>query len=682
MNHAGRTGSRPRAAGRAGARAARRGGALALLLAGLVPAVATARPVSWPTELDRLAEVLAPPPDGSSAPRPAAAQRSAATIALRDLPPALATPAVLRALDDPAHQVRLAAIDTCAQLGVRACAERLANLARSDNSPAVRISALGTLAALDPAAAVPTLVAVVGEGAPDHRAEALRLLGEIAPALGRPASIPRAVARRVADPVAHVRAAAAAALGTASGPDAAVLLVPLLDDPAPDVQKEAALALARLDVTRIIPLLAERLRQNADRSVHWTFLTALARLSSPRAEAVLLAALDAPPENFGPVQILSILRDRPTPSPALARAVAERLAHRGSWSDTVRRAAVATLAAYGETGAHAARAVLPQAPPSVAALLRPVTAMPGVLRGARDATARKPDVLARVDLVPPPGLTHGPLRERLWAAVRPGAGAPSPRGFWAAPGAGAETAALLARTAAPASPPTRLDRRDRRRLVRLVSTGRPPPGTACLALLALARPGERPPAARTQARRRRVLLSALASPSPLVRACAAATGRLGPGARLALAADPSRAVRTMAVAAGGTQTRALVRAVHHHARATASPPVPARAPGDRARGPWLTPEPRPPPGFPAPVYGRDFRDPVASLLLDGRTASIQPSPPRPAGPLAATTDPSTARAHPALLIPLGATFVLVTPCSAAFPVPAAPAPSLDTIPVQ
>lgn len=681
MNQAGRTGSIARVAGRAGARAARWGRALTLLVAGLVPPAA-ARPMSWPTELDRLAEVLAPPPDGSSAPRPRVAQRSAAAVALRDLPPAVATPVVLGALDDPAPQVRLAAIDTCARLDVRACAERLADLARKDGSPAVRITALGTLAALDPTAAVPTLTAVVGEGAPDHRAEALRLLGEIAPALGRPASIPRTIARRVADPVAHVRAAAAAALGAAGSPDAAVLLVPLLDDPAPDVQKEAALALARLDVPRIVPLLAERLRQNADRSVHWTFLTALARLSSPRAEAVLLAALDAPPENFGPVQILAILRDRPTPSPALARAVAERLAHRTSWSDTVRQAAVATLAAYGEAGARAARAVLPQAPPSVATLLRPVTAVPGVLHGASGATTTEADALTRVDLVPPSGLTHGPLRERLWAAVRPGAGARPPRGFWATPGAGAETAAFLARAAAPVDPPILLAPHERRRLAHLALADRTPPGTACLALLALARLDESAPASRTHARHRTLARSALASPSPLVRACAAALGPLGSGMRLAMAADPSRAVRAMAAAAGGAQTRALVRAVHHHARAVGGAPVPTTAPGDRARGPWLTPEPRPPPGFPAPIDGHDIRNPVASLLRDGRVTNLQPSPPPPAGPLTTATDPSTARAHPALLVPLGATYLLVTPSSTTFPIPTASTPAPDTIPVQ
>ncbi|RMG98422.1 MAG: HEAT repeat domain-containing protein [Deltaproteobacteria bacterium] len=651
-------------------------GSVALALAAAVGGAASARAAptqpTWPTEIERLVEVLRTARDEGK-PRPAVSQRLTAVRALSTFPAEVSGAHLAAALADPSPQVRLAAIDGCERVLSTPCAPGLTKLSREDPSAHVRIAAMGTLAALAPAEAARVLTEAFDDRAAELRAEALRLFGELGPfAAGHGTNAAVAVARRLTDPVAAVRAQAAAALGRIGGPSAPALLLPLLSDPAPDVQKAAATALARLDAPDVVGALAAGLEQRADRSVHWVFLEALARLSDPRAEDVLLAAIDLPPEDFGPVQVLRAIADRPAPSLRLARAIADGLAHRGDWSPAVRRAAAEALLRFGAVGANAAKAAAEGAPPSRAAALRRIVAAHDVLRGtasgfggiaqsstrgdeATDAATTCPDAEARPR---PPwretggvGPLQGPLRERLRRAVAASSLAEDDlaalEAFLAAPYRADVAAPLLAHFATVA--PHRLSRATVHRLGALVRTPTTPPGVACLSLLSVMRGA-------TRADRdlvRGLVEAAFASPSPSLRACAVASATDRPAS-----GRPPRHPIDLDTASAVAATRAAA------ARAP-------RAPGGSPAFPRILPAPTPRPGIRA-FAGGDGRGPAGfpDLLLG---AVVRPVAGRsdPGSPVRRVRWPEVCRAVAIPKIPLGSTYFSVVPAGSAPAVDAA-----------
>jgi HEAT repeat protein len=215
-----------------------------------------------------------------------------------------AVPALVKALDDRDEEVRRGALASLRSFGaaVRPSTPRLVELAKGDPGEAVRREALGLLAGLRAAEAVPLLVAALSDPDPAARAEAARGLGLLGPKATDPAAVEgllnlvrpgqpdavraaavealQSVARdsedvhRVLvdevladDPSPTVRAQVMAGLRTANDKDRVDVLIKSLDDPSPQIRLLAGAGLARIGVDddRAIPALC-RAAAKADES--------------------------------------------------------------------------------------------------------------------------------------------------------------------------------------------------------------------------------------------------------------------------------------------------------------------------------------------------------------------------------------------------------------------------------
>lgn len=251
----------------------------------------------WPDVPERLERRL-------SSTDPTARARAARELATLGV--ARATPLVLRALDDPDVDVRLAAAQVAVRLRVPATDAVASWLGERD----ARLRA----AACD-----------VAQAAPDPRAV-------------------QPLARALADVDQHVRTACVEALGASGSPEAVAPLSGKLDDSAPNVRARVARALGKLgDPRAVVPLVGKA--QDSVPEVREAVVRALGDLGDARAtQALLLAVRDDVPE----VRVEALA--------ALGRLRAEEATSTIAPLSLERNAAVrgAALAALGRIGSPAA----------------------------------------------------------------------------------------------------------------------------------------------------------------------------------------------------------------------------------------------------------------------------------------------------------------------------------------
>lgn len=186
-----------------------------------------------------------------------------------------------RALADPVHSVRIAALNalgTKVSPGLRAL---LVRLSKSDEG-VIHIFALAALARLGQADAVDEIASEASLPDAELRMAALGVLGQ----LQRPASL-RILSQSVYDPDPSVRAFAVGALGDLGNPKAEPALLHALEDEDPRVRRVAAASLGRLKLSQTRPLLVQAARDPVD-LVRVGAVEGLLRLGDP--DAVLLAA--------------------------------------------------------------------------------------------------------------------------------------------------------------------------------------------------------------------------------------------------------------------------------------------------------------------------------------------------------------------------------------------------------
>ena len=218
-------------------------------------------------------------------------------------------PALLHALEDHDHDVRLVAARSLGRMKLQAAEEALVGvLGKHDQAVSARIAAI--CIEMGPRTA-PLLIKTMRDGSPKARFWAARILGEI----GDPRSV-RSLGDAVLDADPEVRSAASWALGRLADPSAAMLVEPLLHDPVWYVRAHAADTLGRIGgatyTTRLASALGDRswwVRRNA--------LDALVRIG-PESKSALLVALegedrfarDAAVEALGSLGVTAIAPNR------------------------------------------------------------------------------------------------------------------------------------------------------------------------------------------------------------------------------------------------------------------------------------------------------------------------------------------------------------------------------------
>jgi hypothetical protein len=202
-------------------------------------------------------------------------RRAAAAFALGDMGSTRAVPDLLRALEDRAGEVRMAAARSLGRIGAIEAIGPLVAVGISGRVP----REVANLALLDIGpAAVSRLLALAQHPEPEIRASAVELIGLLGSAadaepildqLTDPAATVRVAAARalgrlgaadardalmqaLEDRVPTVRGAAATALGGIGGRQAAAALLPVARGDTFDVARAAASALARIDPTLVV----------------------------------------------------------------------------------------------------------------------------------------------------------------------------------------------------------------------------------------------------------------------------------------------------------------------------------------------------------------------------------------------------------------------------------------------
>jgi HEAT repeat protein len=237
------------------------------------------------------------------------------------------TGTLMRALDDRAPSVRIAAMTSLGELGVVSVRDRLIEVARRDEGPE-SVFAAGALIRLGREDMLADVSAAVTYPEPEIRMAALGVLGR----LKRPATL-SLLTQAVYDPEASVRAFAAGALGEFGQTSGISALTHALADEDPRVRAIAATSAGRLGGPHIRSLLQPLLR-DADDFVRASALEGLVRAGDHDAmfTAAHLAKHSAPQVRAAVAQSLAVkdykqaiplleqlLRD-PQPQPRLAAA--------------------------------------------------------------------------------------------------------------------------------------------------------------------------------------------------------------------------------------------------------------------------------------------------------------------------------------------------------------------------
>lgn len=206
--------------------------------------------------------------------------RRAAISALMLLGGELSVVALCGALQDPVHTVRLRAAEGLGILGTPLAVEHLIG-ALDDRHSVVRREACEGLARLaDPAMLQPFYRKLRTEPSVDVRLSIVRALGQ----MGNPESI-EPLKEALNDEFA-VRSRVCVALGQIGTDEATEALIPLLDDPVPEIRHHAASALGAIGDRRVITHL-EKLIDDPDLLVRRGVGKALQQLGDPRGERLL-----------------------------------------------------------------------------------------------------------------------------------------------------------------------------------------------------------------------------------------------------------------------------------------------------------------------------------------------------------------------------------------------------------
>lgn len=234
--------------------------ALALLSAG----------ADWPGDAEDLARAFA------QAPAPRRVEIVAEAAAARD---AEGDALLTHALEDPAAEVVLAALEHVARGRVRAAVTRVTALL-SDERVAVRAAAAGAAGAIGDGRAVSALARAAGDSDAAVRQRAIEALAAVG---GDGATL--AIIDRVNDAESAVRVVAVRTLGALGDPRAVLSVLGTLEDPNPDVRVAAAQALGRLRDARAVRALRAALGDDAA-EVRIAATRALGALGPDAAESI------------------------------------------------------------------------------------------------------------------------------------------------------------------------------------------------------------------------------------------------------------------------------------------------------------------------------------------------------------------------------------------------------------
>jgi len=227
------------------------------------------------------------------------------------------TSALLRALHDPAENVRAHVSEALGRLGIDSAAHDLLDRALHDNSPQVRINAARALAKLNAAEVASTLIKHLQHHDPDLRRRAAEALGELG------------------DPLA----------GSA--------LIGALDDPSPPVRQKAARALWQIADASLIEPLREHLH-NPDPRIRAAVTGIFGRLRALQALDAIANRLEDPNKYVRASALNALAKMGEEGRPLQRRAM--RLLSDGD--AFVRARAAEALARMGEPGDDETRALL------------------------------------------------------------------------------------------------------------------------------------------------------------------------------------------------------------------------------------------------------------------------------------------------------------------------------------
>jgi HEAT repeat protein len=186
--------------------------------------------------------------------------------------------------DDPAPEVRVAAVQTLAQLGARDEVPRLRRLV-SDPEPTVRVAAIRALGVLGGDAELPVLLRALGDPSAEVRAATLDTLGGLS---GGDVVAP--AASMLSDPDQKVVISAIQVLARRGDPSASFPLLEKVKAGQPQVQLEAIRALGRLgDPRAVLPLAG--LLYSSFPELRVAAVEALGELRDPRATPHLVRLL-------------------------------------------------------------------------------------------------------------------------------------------------------------------------------------------------------------------------------------------------------------------------------------------------------------------------------------------------------------------------------------------------------
>jgi HEAT repeat protein len=514
---------------------------LALALCVVAPAEARAGEQwpSWPTEVDRVAAVLHNPDD-----RIAGERERAMALARLEM---FATPAiedeVVRALQDPASQVRREALRLCYLRRLTRCIDEASRIWGSGIEPTLRVAALRVLALDLDTSRLALLLAALRDPSDELRAQAAQILGWATAPRGSADEVRAALLAKLSDSAALVRRRAVESLGLLGPGTGTLAMARLLEDPEPTVRAAAAEALARSRDERAAPALVRAVDGQNEAVVSRKILDALALLPGQEVATALLRKLDDPPPGLSAFQVADAIGNRPEPEPELIEGLVDRLRE-----PDLDVAVLQALLRLGKPTEPVLRRALERGlDPSLQleieglliALEPPAEAVPA---DVDDPAAEDAKAWASI-------LRTGTARERFESAARLGALAPS----WLD---SAVTRRVERRgpiepvlawlvAAATASRPLQLGGTRWLPWARLQGWAvdrSAAPGHRCLALVTLARAPRRSGARRVK----RTVAMLLADPEPRIRSCAAlASARWPELAELALE-DPEPSVRAAA----------------------------------------------------------------------------------------------------------------------------------------
>jgi len=225
--------------------------------------------------------------------------------------------ALVRALHDPAENVRTQVSEALGRLGIDSAAHDLLDRALHDDSPVVRSSAARSLGKLNASEVAPALIKSLQHDDPDLRRRAAEALGELGDPLAGPA------------------------------------LVAALEDASPPVRQKAARSLWQIADSSLVESLREHLH-NPDPKIRCAVTGALGRLRALHALEAIAGRLEDP-SKYVRASALGAL----AAVGAEARHLQPRIAGRLADSDPfVRARAAQALAEIGEPGDEQTRMLL------------------------------------------------------------------------------------------------------------------------------------------------------------------------------------------------------------------------------------------------------------------------------------------------------------------------------------